>query len=107
MFGDIYNIENRIKTIDTNLDIHYAGNGIYNIEHRKEYFMTVEREDLNPGLINKVREIVYRNNNADILAEIEANNNKIEKGKQKDLENINESFAKEVKPLMKRIADYG
>jgi len=107
MFGDIYNLKSRIKTIDSNLEMHYLGNGRYYINHKGEHFMSVSKDEMNPGLINKVREIVYKNNNADILAEIEANNQKLEKSKQKDMENFNESFAKEVKPLVKRIADYG
>lgn len=107
MFGDIYNLKDRIKSIDHDLEMRYGGNGIYHIEHKKSHFMTVNRDEMNPSLVNKVREIVYRNNNADILAEIEANNQKLEKSKQKDMENFNESFAKEVRPLVKRIADYG
>jgi hypothetical protein len=107
MFGDIYNLKNRIKSIDNDLEMHYSGNGVYHIEHKNSHFMTITRDEMNPGLINKVREIVYKNNNADVLAEIEANNQKLEKSKQKDMENFNESFAKEVKPLVKRIADFG
>lgn len=105
MFGDIFNIHRRIKTIDSNLEMHYSGNGIYHIEHKKSHFMTVTRDEMTPELVDKVREVVYRNNNADILAEIEANNQKLEKSKQKDMENFNESFAKEFRPLFKRIAD--
>lgn len=105
MFGDIYNLKTRIKSIDSNLEMHYSGNGVYHIEHKKSHFMTINRDEMNPSLVNKVREIVYRNNNADILAEIEASNQKLEKSKQKDMENFNESFAKEVRPLIKRISD--
>lgn len=105
MFGDLYNVEGRIKTIDKDLKLNYIGNGKYEITHKKDHFMTVDIDELDGKLVEKVREIVYRNVNADILAEIEANNNKIEASKQRDMENHTESFAKEVRPLVKRLAD--
>lgn len=103
MFGDIYNVRSRIKTIDKDLDMFYRGNGMYEITHKKGHFMSVSKEELNGGLVQKVREIVYKNVNADILAEIEANNAKIDKRKEKDFENLAEDLAKDIYPLIKRM----
>lgn len=103
MFGDLYNIRKRIKSIDKNLDMVYRGNGIYEILHKKGHFMTVSKEELNGGLVERVREIVYKNVNADILAEIEANNLKIDSRKEKDFENLAEDLAKDIYPYVRRM----
>lgn len=103
MFGDLHNIRKRIRYIDKNLDIFYRGNGMYEITHKKGHFMTVSKKELNGGLVEKVREIVYKNVNADILAEIEANNAKIDKKKEKDFANLAEDMAKDIFPYVRRL----
>lgn len=103
MFGDLHNVRKRIIAIDKDLDMFYRGNGIYEITHKKMHFMNVPREELNGSIVEKVREIVYKNVNADILAEIEANNSKIDKRKEKDFENLSEDLAKDIYPYIKRM----
>lgn len=103
MFGDIYNIKGRIKTIDKDLDMFYIGNGQYEITHKGGHFMSVSKEELDDRTVKKVREVVYKNVNADILSEIEANNSKIDKKKEKDFQNLSEDLAKDIYPYLKRL----
>jgi hypothetical protein len=103
MFGDLHNVKGRIKTIDKDLDMFYVGNGQYEITHKGGHFMSISKEELDDRTIRKVREVVYKNVNADILAEIEANNKKIESSKQRDCDNTIESIAKELRPYVKRL----
>ena len=103
MFGDLFNIKNRVKMIDRDLDMSYIGNGQYQVTHKKGHFMMVEHNELNGGLVNKVREVVYKNVNADIIAEIEANNNKIDNRKERDLENLSEDMGKDLLPYVRRL----
>lgn len=103
MFGDIHNVKGRIKTIDKDLDISYIGNGQYEVTHKDSHFMTVPREELDDRTVKKIREVVYKNVNADILAEIEANNAKIDRRKDKDFKNLSEDLAKDIYPYIKRL----
>lgn len=105
MFGDLHNFEGRIKTIDKNLSVKYIGNGQYEVLHNKYHFMTVPREKLTDETIKNIREVVWKNRHADILEEVERNNNKIEASKQRDIDNTIESMAKEIRPLVRRL-DY-
>ena len=103
MQGDLYNIENRIKLIDKHFDMFYRGNGNYEVTHKGGHFMGVPHNELHGGLVEKIREIVYRNVNADIIAEIEANNNKIDNRKERDFKNLSEDMAKDLLPYIRRL----
>lgn len=103
MLGDLHNVKGRIKTIDKDLDMFYLNNGQYEITHKGGHFMTVSKEELNGSTVEKVRGIVYKNVNADILAEIEANNLKIDKRKEKDYEKLSEDLAKDIFPYVRRL----
>lgn len=103
MFGDIYNTKGRLKTIDKELDITYKERGNYVITHKGQYFMSCKTGDLGDNIIKQVREVVYINNHKNIYEEADKHNNKLEKSKDRDLKNLNESFAREIVSTVKRL----
>jgi len=103
MLGDLFNVKSRIKAIDRYFNIDCIGNGQYEITHKGGHFMSIPHYDLNGGIVEKIREIVYRNVNADIIAEIEANNNKIDSRKERDFQNLSEDMAKDLLPYIRRL----
>lgn len=99
MFGDIYNIADRIKAIDKNFRIIWSKTRHkYFIYHKNALFM--ESEKLDHELYNHIKKVVYINVNGDIQKDIEETNDKIERDKEKKISNLAEDVAREIsKPL--------
>lgn len=103
MFGDIFNIKSRVKSIDKRFDIKYEGKGQYTVTQNGAYFMAVPHKDLHGGLINRIKEIVWKNEHTDLLTEIEKKNAKIDASKEREQENLAEAMAKDIRPYVNRI----
>lgn len=107
VFGDIYNVQGQIKTIDSNLELVYKGNGNYVITHKGKYFMGVEHSQLDARIVSHVRKMVYINKHGDIEADMDKNNSKAEKDHENKISNMAHDMAVNLrKPLLNKI-DYG
>ena len=95
-----------LKDIDPELEIEFIGNK-YIITHRGMYFMQVDYGQMDRKYMQEIRKIVWINKNGSMLEEIDKNNEKIEKSHDRDLSNLAECMAKDLrKPLLDAI-DYG
>ena len=102
VLGDLFNVEGRIKTIDKNLSLRYEGQGNYTILHKGMHFMSATHEELNGGIVNKTRQVVWMNKHRDILADIERENKKIEEGRQKDYDYIKKCATEDLYPYINK-----
>jgi hypothetical protein len=103
MFGDVYNVKDRIRSIDNELDMEYQGEGNYIITHKGGYFMGVRKEELNQRLVDRVRKIVWTNNHKDMLEEIDKNNQKLEESKQRRNEDMVQAMADDLYPYIQKL----
>lgn len=103
LFGDIYDIERRLKQFDRDFDISYnEQTHKYTITHKKHYFMTVNVGELDDRVMKHIKKTVWLNNQNMLNEEIEKHNKKIEREQEKSVEDMAYNMAKDIrKPLIK------
>ena len=102
LFGDIYNIKDRIRAMRDNFDIRYDKNQMqYIVTHKGFHFMTVPIGELDDRVIKHIRKVVWLNNHNELNNHIDEHNAKIERQKEKAIEEMAHQMAKDLrKPLL-------
>lgn len=90
-----------LKEIDKELDISFNQEAeMYIITHKGMYFMSVKYGEFDRKTVESIRKTVWTNINSNIVDEIEVHNSKIDAQKDRELSNMAESMAKDIrKPL--------
>lgn len=96
VFGDVYNIEERLQEFDPNLSLKMnENNGNYIVYFKNQYVMEWQRP-LDARLLQHMRKI-DSHRGYDALKEIDKYNDKLEKSNEKDRYNYLESVVKDNK----------
>jgi hypothetical protein len=97
-----------LKDIDTDLDISFDYESEkYTIYHKQAYFMNIPFGEFDRKKVEEIRKVVWLNVNGNVLDDIDKNNEKVEQSHDRDLSNLAECMAKDLrKPLLDAI-DYG
>lgn len=97
-----------LKEIDKDFDISFNFHTeTYLITHKDFPFMTVPYGQFTRETVENIRKAVYININGNVLEEIDQNNAKVEARKDKEISDLAECMAKDLrKPLINAI-DYG
>lgn len=97
-----------LKEIDEDLDISFDYNAEkYTIYHKQAYFTNVPYGDFSREKIAEIRKIVWLNVNGDVLTDLEKHNENIDKAHDRDLSNLAECMAKDLRRPLLNAIDYG
>jgi hypothetical protein len=95
-----------LKDIDPDFDVEFIS-GKYIITHKGNYFSQVNYGEFDRNTMENFRKVVWMNLNGNILDEIEKNNEKIDKSHERDLSNLSECMAKDLRKPLLNAVDYG
>ena len=103
MYGDLYGIRDRLRRFDSDFDIEY-NKGKYTVTHKGVYFMSVNLGELDERTLKHIEKQVWLNRQNLIAQEIDRHNAKLEREKEKQVEDMAYQMAKDMrKPLVDSI----
>jgi hypothetical protein len=99
-------IRSVLKEIDTDFDVEFIA-GKYIVTHKGNYFTQVNYGEFCRNTMENIRKTVWINKHGSVLEEIDKNNEKIEKSHDRDLSNLAECMAKDLRKPLLDVIDYG
>lgn len=104
-FGECNSIRRVVKDIDKRFDVYYDGDlNKYVITQYDDYFDSISPAEICKGFFDRLREVVWINIYGSIGDEVDKNNAKVEKAREKEREDIVHAMAHDIyKPLKKEL----
>lgn len=101
--NDCIRLNELVKEIDNDFDVVFnQGNGVFTVTHKGFHFMDIPFNELNRDTLFHIRKVVHWNKEQTLLQEIDRHNEKVQKQKDREIENFAENLAKDIrKPLIK------